>query len=105
MAQQPQHDQVRVKPIQAILMPDIRIIIRLCPQQPNVLHDLVLALPQKHNSTSRQLESCVTFLLKNTASVWIAEPSLDSVSSNDDRSDGGLTYSIGVIWCRSLSHR
>jgi hypothetical protein len=47
MAQLPQHDQVRVKPIQAML--DIWIIIQLCPRQQNVLHDLVFALTQKHD--------------------------------------------------------
>jgi hypothetical protein len=47
MDQQPHHDQVCIKPIQA--MPDIWTIIRLHPRQPNVLHDLVFALPRKHN--------------------------------------------------------
>src|ERR1700689_3498460 len=47
MAEQPQHNQVRVNPIQA--MPDIRIIIQLRPRQPNVLHDLVFALLRKYN--------------------------------------------------------
>jgi len=57
-------------------------------------------IPRKQNSTSRWFESSVIFSLKNTVFARIAEPqieSFDCASSNDDWSDGELTYSPGEI--------